>query len=181
MTVDLTVLTALIEARPLCATAAVTDALGDAVGPARVWPPEAFFEAKCEEQRRRHARFGDTSDNLEPNLKDGPGGLRDLHQLGWLALRSFGVHTLDRLIALNLCCLPCNRRKRRQLLNGRYETISTLRYRLDVTRSIGIVAEGLPEFFDCCTKTLLEIYKRIGRPKLMAKLIPAYQLAGMVK
>jgi [protein-PII] uridylyltransferase len=97
---DLTVLTALIEARPLCAPAAVTDALGDAVGPARVWPPEAFFEAKCEEQRRRHGRFGDTSDNLEPNLKDGPGGLRDLHQLGWLALRSFGVHTLDRLIAL---------------------------------------------------------------------------------
>ena len=99
---DHSVLTALIEARPLCAAAAATtaEALRAAIAPERVWPPEAFFEAKCEEQRRRHARFGDTSDNLEPNLKDGPGGLRDLHLLGWLALRSFGVHALDRLIEL---------------------------------------------------------------------------------
>lgn len=97
---DHSVLTALIEARPLCADAATADALREAIAPARVWPPEAFFEAKCEEQRRRHARFGDTSDNLEPNLKEGPGGLRDLHLLGWLALRSFGVHALDRLIEL---------------------------------------------------------------------------------
>ena len=95
---DLTVLTALIEARPLCADASAGAALRDAVSPTRVWPPEAFFEAKCEEQRRRHARFGDTSDNLEPNLKEGPGGLRDLHVLGWLALRSFGVQALDELI-----------------------------------------------------------------------------------
>ena len=97
---DHSVLTALIEARPLCAAVTTADALREAIAPARVWPPEAFFEAKCEEQRRRHARFGDTSDNLEPNLKDGPGGLRDLHLLGWLALRSFGVHALDRLIEL---------------------------------------------------------------------------------
>ncbi|WP_028838514.1 [protein-PII] uridylyltransferase [Thermomonas fusca] len=95
---DHSVLTALIEARPLCAAAATEESLRAAVAPERVWPAEAFFEAKSEEQRRRHARFGDTSDNLEPNLKDGPGGLRDLHLLGWLALRSFGVHALDRLI-----------------------------------------------------------------------------------
>jgi [protein-PII] uridylyltransferase len=56
--------------------------------------------AKREEQRQRHARFGDTSDNLEPNLKDGPGGLRDLHMLGWLAQRSFGVRELEPLVGL---------------------------------------------------------------------------------
>lgn len=95
---DLTVLTALIEARPLCATTTDQDMLQEATAPARVWPAPAFFAAKCEEQRRRHARFGDTSDNLEPNLKDGPGGLRDLHMLGWLALRSFGARSLDALI-----------------------------------------------------------------------------------
>ena len=37
-----------------------------------------YFVAKREEQRTRHARFDDTSDNLEPNLKEGPGGLRDV-------------------------------------------------------------------------------------------------------
>ena len=44
-----------------------------------------------EELRNRHQRFGDTADNPEPDLKDGPGGLRDLNTLGWMALRAFGV------------------------------------------------------------------------------------------
>ena len=35
--------------------------------------------------RRRHARFGNTLFHLEPNIKDAPGGLRDLHVCGWLA------------------------------------------------------------------------------------------------
>ena len=56
--------------------------------------------AKREELRLRHARFGDTSENLEPNIKDGPGGLRDLHTLGWMALRTFGVRELEPLIGL---------------------------------------------------------------------------------
>ncbi len=97
---DLSVVTALMEARPLHANADATAALAEAIAPTRVWPADAYFQAKLEELRQRHARFGDTSDNLEPNLKDGPGGLRDLHVLGWLALRSFGVHALDRLIEL---------------------------------------------------------------------------------
>ncbi len=97
---DQTVLTALIEARRLQADAAALDALQEALAPAQVWPARAYFDAKREELRLRHARFGDTSDNLEPNVKDGPGGLRDLQTLGWLALRSFGVHRLDRLIEL---------------------------------------------------------------------------------
>jgi len=97
---DQSVLTALIEARPLAAGEDEVARLAAALSPQKVWPPEDFYEAKLEEQRLRHARFGDTSDNLEPNLKDGPGGLRDLHLLGWLALRSLGVHTLDKLIEL---------------------------------------------------------------------------------
>ena len=97
---DQTVLTALLEARPLQAEAAAVAALQAAIAPERVWPARDFFAAKREEQRLRHARFGDTSDNLEPNLKDGPGGLRDLHTLGWLALRSFGVRELGPLVAL---------------------------------------------------------------------------------
>ncbi|MDE2382714.1 MAG: nucleotidyltransferase domain-containing protein, partial [Xanthomonadaceae bacterium] len=97
---DITVVTALIEARPLCANDADVARLADAVSSGHVWPPARFFAEKCEEQRRRHARFGDTSDNLEPNLKDGPGGLRDLHLLGWLALRSFGARSLDQMIEL---------------------------------------------------------------------------------
>ncbi|WP_242108024.1 [protein-PII] uridylyltransferase [Luteimonas aquatica] len=97
---DQTVLTALLEARPLAARDAERAALAEAIAPDKAWPAREFFLAKVEEQRRRHARFGDTSDNLEPNLKDGPGGLRDLQTLGWMALRSFGVRELEPLIGL---------------------------------------------------------------------------------
>ena len=97
---DQTVLTALIEARPLAASDAEQAALVEAIAPEKVWPARAFFDAKLEEQDQRHARFGDTSDNLEPNIKEGPGGLRDLHMLGWLAQRSFGVRELEPLVGL---------------------------------------------------------------------------------
>ncbi len=98
--VEQTVLTALIEARPLVADQAAVDALADAVSPARAWPPRDYFIAKREELRARHGRFGDTSENLEPNIKDGPGGLRDLHTLGWMALRTFGMSDLEPLVGL---------------------------------------------------------------------------------
>jgi [protein-PII] uridylyltransferase len=97
---DQSVLTALIEARPVVADAAAQAALAEAVSPQRAWPARDFFIAKQEELRVRHGRFGDTSDNLEPNLKDGPGGLRDLHTLGWMALRTFGVAELEPLVGL---------------------------------------------------------------------------------
>nr|WP_269450910.1 [protein-PII] uridylyltransferase [Stenotrophomonas sp. MMGLT7] len=97
---DQTVLTALIEARALVADAEAVQRLRDAVSPARVWPARAFFLAKREELTARHQRFGDTADNLEPDLKDGPGGLRDLNTLGWMALRTFGVSELGRLVGL---------------------------------------------------------------------------------
>ncbi len=97
---DQTVLTALIESRPLVADAGARAALAAAISIERVWPPRAFFLAKREELQTRHQRFGDTADNLEPDIKDGPGGLRDLQTLGWMALRAFGVHNLEALVGL---------------------------------------------------------------------------------
>jgi [protein-PII] uridylyltransferase len=97
---DITVLTALLEARPLCVDGDAAAALRVAVAPGRIWPPREYFVAKREEQRTRHARFDDTADNLEPNLKEGPGGLRDVQTLRWMALRVLGAHDLQPLIAL---------------------------------------------------------------------------------
>jgi len=47
--------------------------------------PQAFFIAKTLETRQRHLKFGDTPYSLEPNCKEGPGGLRDLHVILWVA------------------------------------------------------------------------------------------------
>jgi [protein-PII] uridylyltransferase len=49
---------------------------------------QAFFEAKLLEQQQRHTRFNDTAYNLEPNLKEGPGGLRDLTTILWISAAS---------------------------------------------------------------------------------------------
>ena len=45
----------------------------------------AFFEAKALEQQQRHLRHQDTAYNLEPNLKESPGGMRDLQTILWIA------------------------------------------------------------------------------------------------
>ncbi len=45
--------------------------------------PLAFMQAKLLEQRQRHARYEET--NLEPNVKERAGGLRDLHHILWVA------------------------------------------------------------------------------------------------
>ncbi len=97
---DITVLTALLEARPVVADTAMAGALQATIAPALAWPPRAYFVAKREELRQRHARFGDTSDNLEPNIKEGPGGLRDLQTLRWMAMRVAGTRDVEALVAL---------------------------------------------------------------------------------
>ena len=97
---DLTVMTALLDARALAAGVDAGAGLARAIAPDRAWPARDFFVAKADELARRHARFGDTSDNLEPNLKEGPGGLRDLQTVGWMARRAFGTHELPPLVAL---------------------------------------------------------------------------------
>ena len=45
---------------------------------------ENLFNAKLEETKRRHDRFGTTSRMLEPNIKESAGGLRDIHSLIWI-------------------------------------------------------------------------------------------------
>ena len=97
---DLTVMTSLIEARPLVASPAMAARLAEAVSIEKAWPARGFFHAKREELRQRHARFGDTADNLEPNVKEGPGGLRDIHTLRWMARRVFGTRDIESLIPL---------------------------------------------------------------------------------
>ena len=97
---DISVMTAMLEARPIVAGDEASQALARAIAPDRAWPARDFFVAKAAEKERRHLRFGDTSDNLEPNLKEGPGGLRDLQVLGWMARRAFGTSELEPLVAL---------------------------------------------------------------------------------
>ncbi len=87
---DITVQTNLLETRLLCGDPALFAALCKAV--AERLNPRVFFDAKLREQQQRHARFDDTDFNLEPNLKESPGGLRDLQTVTWIS-RAAGLGT----------------------------------------------------------------------------------------
>ncbi|HEB92466.1 MAG TPA: [protein-PII] uridylyltransferase [Gammaproteobacteria bacterium] len=95
---DITVATNLMEARLLSGPQDLFQAMKKAAGPDRVWPSADFFRAKIEEQQTRHHRFHDSGYNLEPNIKESPGGLRDLQVIGWVAKRHFGAKTLHDLV-----------------------------------------------------------------------------------
>ncbi len=85
---DITVQTNLLEARFLAGNRQLSQNLADTVR--KNLNVRAFFEAKLLEQQQRHARFHDTAYNLEPNLKESPGGLRDLQTVLWVS-RSVGL------------------------------------------------------------------------------------------
>ncbi len=96
---DVVIFTTLMEARLLTGPAQLFEAMRAALAPERLWPACEFFQAKWEEQARRHHKYHDTAYNLEPNIKDGPGGLRDIQTVTWVALRHFGSAHLRDLAA----------------------------------------------------------------------------------
>lgn len=95
---DITVITNLIEARQLAGSQPLFQAMLEATGPDRMWSSHTFFEAKWKEQIRRHAKQDDSISNLEPNVKDSPGGLRDIQTIGWVAKRHFQIKDLHDLV-----------------------------------------------------------------------------------
>ncbi|WP_455212448.1 [protein-PII] uridylyltransferase [Kaarinaea lacus] len=95
---DITIATNLLESRLIDGPKTLFDDMQSQTGPDRIWPGRDFFQAKLEEQIARHHRFGDTSYNLEPNIKENPGGLRDIQTIGWVAKRHFDADTFHNLV-----------------------------------------------------------------------------------
>ena len=82
---DLTICTNLLEARFLWGERSTFEALTRRyASEVRDTSAAAFVEAKLAERDQRHHRTGDSRFLLEPNVKEGKGGLRDLHTLFWL-------------------------------------------------------------------------------------------------
>lgn len=95
---DITIATNLMEARTIIGDEKLCLQMQKMTGPQQIWPGKNFFAAKRDEQIQRHARHNNTEYNLEPDLKNAPGGLRDIQTVIWVARRHFGARSLKNLV-----------------------------------------------------------------------------------
>ncbi len=98
---DITVATNIMEARLLAGDEKLFIEMKEKTSPEHIWDSKSFFQAKLEEQIQRNGKFNDTAYNLEPNLKESRGGLRDIQMIGWVAKRHFNAHSLHDLVKEN--------------------------------------------------------------------------------
>ncbi|SIT18724.1 UTP--GlnB (protein PII) uridylyltransferase, GlnD [Thalassolituus maritimus] len=94
---DLTIITNLLESRTLIGDETLHSELRARITPEAQWPAAVFFEAKSEELNTRHDKHNSADYNLEPNVKNSPGALRDIQTITWVAIRHFGKGTLQAL------------------------------------------------------------------------------------
>ncbi len=95
---DLTIATSLMEARIILGPESLLDKLNSTIASDKVWDNQLFFQEKLHEQKQRHEKHNNTEYNVEPNIKNAPGGLRDIQTIGWVAKRHFGVNSLAGLV-----------------------------------------------------------------------------------
>jgi len=147
---DVTVQTSLLEARLITGSRTLFTQLYDRVHDG--FDPQAFFKAKRLEQEQRHAKFQDSPYSLEPNLKEAPGGLRDLQVVLWVArasglgrdwraLAARGLVTREEAIQLKRHADWLARvRIRLHLLAGRREDRILFDYQDALARAFGFAA-----------------------------------------
>src|SRR3982075_3734553 len=101
---DMTICTAILEARFLLGDRVLFEELQtrfDAQVVANT--AQQFVPAKLAEREERHRRAGQSRYLVEPNVKDGKGGLRDLHTLFWIAKYVYRVRETHELLERGVC------------------------------------------------------------------------------
>ena len=96
---DLDTATALLDARPVAGDAALLREVQDRALRRLRRRPDRFLDALTRVDDRRRAAAGDAAEALEPDLKNGAGGLRDVQSLRWAAAVLLGTPGLDPLVS----------------------------------------------------------------------------------
>ena len=94
---DITIATSLLESHTLIGNADLLKKVFNWVISEKAWSDEAFYKARIKAQQKRHQRTNDTEYNLEPNIKNSAGGLRDIQTIGWIGKRHFGLRYMAQL------------------------------------------------------------------------------------
>lgn len=92
---ELTVISSILDNRYLFGNKKFLEELNYLVHPLQMWSSNIFYYEKQKEQFNRYKKYGETAYNLEPNVKYGPGGLRDIQTIIVIAKRHFGIITLE--------------------------------------------------------------------------------------
>lgn len=151
---DITIATNLVESRFLAGCQDIFALLWKEVNGKNTWTSKEFFIAKYEEQQARHRRFNGTAYNLEPNVKENPGCLRDIQNIGWVAKKHFkeydgkalvghGYFTEDEHQELITCRMHLWRvRFALHVVAGRSENRLLFDYQTDVAEKMGYGRDG---------------------------------------
>ena len=149
---DITIQTSLLEARLIYGNRELFQTLQERYR--EQMDPIRFFQAKTMEMRQRHIKFEDTPYSLEPNSKESPGGLRDLHVIIWVAKAARLGKSWRGLAKVGLLTPPearqletCERilkdiRARLHILTNRREDRLVFDLQIPVAESIGFASNG---------------------------------------
>lgn len=97
---DIQTKTALLEARHLAGSAALSDTFAQTYRNFYTSEdPKGYISARLDDQANRRAKFADTVFNQEPDIKNGVGGLRDYQNTVWMARVKLGINALEDLSA----------------------------------------------------------------------------------
>ncbi len=122
---DITVLTSMIESRLIAGPTQLFEQFVKYVS--QTIDSKHFFREKLLEQQQRHVKFQEAAYSLEPNCKESPGGLRDLHILRWVAGAAGLGTTWKELVASGLLTAEEGR-----MLGRNEHTLKQLRARLHI-------------------------------------------------
>ena len=104
---DHSVRTAILEARYIWGDERLADeVLARFRGEVAGGDVKAFVGEKLAERDARHVRMGDSRYVVEPNVKEGKGGLRDLHTLYWIGKFAYGSRSVEELVDAGLLSAP---------------------------------------------------------------------------
>ena len=95
---DITIATSLIECRSVVSKPNILAQIEEIAFDNTIWSSDAFYSAKVAEQEERFAKHDNSDNRLEPDIKNAPGGLRDLHTIIWVTRRHFRTSRLVTLV-----------------------------------------------------------------------------------
>ncbi|HEX5133028.1 MAG TPA: [protein-PII] uridylyltransferase [Candidatus Krumholzibacteria bacterium] len=128
LTRDMDTKTAFIESRWVCGSRRTARALEKKIGRVRRNEREEFLQRKIADALERHEKFGNSFQLIEPNIKLGPGGLRDYQTLVWLGAVGRTIHGLKALRQKGLLL-----RGERRELEAAYDFLTRVRVELHLT------------------------------------------------